>query len=404
MKPFKGILYNTDKANGIANLVCPPYDVIENTEPYYARSPFNAIRLELPRDLPDMDRYRNARNTMHDWLTQGILMQDTHESVYVYEQEFTVDSVNFLRTGFISLQKLDRKRILTHEQTRKKAKADREKLIGTLKTYTSFIFGLYDDREKKIHEAISNAPRELVFDFTDEQDIETRFYRISDRESIKALVSLVEKKHIYIADGHHRLDVSYRLRVSHAPFYLTDMYDSGIVIFPYHRLVRFSQKRALPELIGMLEPFMKIEKIPFNGMDSLTPVLASVAASPDLAFAFFSADDRRHVYVAASEVSPLPLYNDSTVHDSLKKLKVNAIHSGIIRGIMRIEDEDISFTEDHRWSIDSVLNGSADLAFFLPPTTVDEVRDIAENGLDMPPKSTFFYPKILTGLVFYRYA
>ncbi len=181
------------------------------------------------------------------------------------------------------------------------------------------------------------------------------------------------------------------------------MYDRGIVIFPYHRLVRFSRKRALPELISTLEPFMKIEKIPFHGMDSLKPVLTAVAASEVLAFAFFSTDDREHIYMA-SEISPLPLYNDSAVHESLKKLKVNAIHSGIIRGIMNIDDEDISFTEDHSWSIDSVMNGSADLAFFLPPTTVDEVRDIAENGLDMPAKSTFFYPKILTGLVFYRYA
>lgn len=403
MKPFKGILYDTTRGNDIADLVCPPYDVIEDTGPYYARSPFNAIRLELPRDLPDMDRYLNAKKTMHDWLSQGILMPDTRESVYVYEQEFTVDSGSFLRTGFISLQRLDKKRILTHEQTRKKAKADREQLIGTLKTYTSFILGLYDDRENTIRQAISNSPREVVFDFTDEQGIKTRFCRISDRASIKALVSLVEKKHIYIADGHHRLDVSYRLKVSHAPFYLTDMYDRGIVIFPYHRLVRFSRKRALPELISALEPFMKIERMPFSGIDSLNPVLASVAASRDLAFAFFSTDDLRHVYVA-SERSPLPIHDDGTVHDSLRKLRVNAIHSGIIRGIMKIDDEDISFTEDHRWSIDSVMNGSADLAFFLPPTTVDEVRDIADNGLDMPPKSTFFYPKILTGLVFYRYA
>lgn len=403
MKPFKGILYNTDKADGIAGLVCPPYDVIENTDPYYSRSPFNAIRLELPRDLPGMDRYENARNTMEDWLSQGILAPDVHESVYVYEQEFTVDSGSFLRTGFISLQRLDRKRILTHEQTRKKAKADREQLIGTLKTYTSFIFGLYDDHEKEIHQAIAGAPREALFDFTDEQSIKTRFYRINDPGSINALASLVGKKDIYIADGHHRLDVSYRLNVSHAPFYLTDMYDRGIVIFPYHRLVKFARKRTLPELLAALEPFMTIERIPFGGPNSLRPVLESVASAQALAFAFFSADDPGHIY-RVSERSRLPLYDNVTVHDSLKKLKVNAIHSGVIRGIMKIDDDDISFTEDHRWSIDSVTNGSADLAFFLPPTTVDEVRDIAENGLDMPPKSTFFYPKILTGLVFYRYA
>ncbi|MHB8110400.1 MAG: DUF1015 family protein [Syntrophorhabdaceae bacterium] len=403
MKPFKGILYDTRKADGIHDLVCPPYDVIEDTAPYYTRNPFNAIRLELPQDSPEVDRYQNAKNTMDDWISKGILAPDIHESVYPYEQEFIIEGQTFLRTGFISLQRLDRQRILTHEQTRKKAKADREQLIGTLKTYTSFIFGLYDDKEKIIRRTLDEAPREIIFDFTDEQAIKTRFYRITHGGSITALASLLEKKYIYIADGHHRLDVSYRLGLDHAPFYLTDMYDRGIVILPYHRLVKFVHARPVSELIGNLDPFMAIEKIEYTGSETLANVLATVAASERLAFAFFCADDRNHIY-KATEKSALPIYGQADLHHSLRKLKVNAIHSGIIRGIMKIEDEEISFTENHQWSIESVLNGSADVAFYLPPTTVDEVRDIAENNLDMPPKSTFFYPKILTGLVFYKYA
>ncbi|MDD3846194.1 MAG: DUF1015 domain-containing protein [Syntrophorhabdaceae bacterium] len=403
MKPFKGILYNIEKTDGIADLVCPPYDVIENTGPYYARNPFNAIRLELPKDLPGTDRYNNAKNTLDDWLSKGVLVSDPRESIYVYEQEFHVESAVFLRKGFIGLHKLDRERILTHEQTRKKAKADREQLIGTLKTYTSFIFGLYDDREKEIRRVLDTAPGEPLFEFVDEQLIKTRFYRITDPDSIGTIASILDSKHIYIADGHHRLDVSYRLNVPYAPFYLTDMYDEGIVILPYHRLVRFAQRRPLKELITSIEPYMTIEKRPFAGDESLKGVLSAVAASSRPAFAFFSGEDQRHLYVAV-EKSPLPIYSAPGFHDSLKKLRVNAIHSGVIREIMKVKDDEISFTEDHNWSIDSVRNGSCDLAFFLPPTTVDEVRDIAENGLDMPPKSTFFYPKILTGLVFYRYA
>ncbi len=403
MKPFKGILYNTAKTDGIADLVCPPYDVIEDTEPYYARNPFNAIRLELPRDLPGTDRYRSAKNTLDDWLSKGVLITDPGESIYVYEQEFAVQSSTFLRKGFIGLQRLDRERILTHEQTRKKAKADREQLIGTLKTYTSFIFGLYDDREKRIRGLLDTAPRQPLFEFTDEQLIRTRFYSITDPDSIGAIAAILDTKYIYIADGHHRLDVSYRLGVPYAPFYLTDMYDEGIVILPYHRLVRFARKRPLGELIASLEAYMTIEKRSFTGDDALEGVLKAVAESSRPAFAFFSAEDQQHLYMAM-EKAPLPIYNSPDLHDSLKRLKVNAVHSGVIRDIMEIRDDEISFTEDHRWSIDSVRNGSSDLAFFLPPTTVDEVRDIAENGLDMPPKSTFFYPKILTGLVFYRYA
>lgn len=403
MKPFKGILYNTRKTDGIADLVCPPYDVIEDTEPYYAKNPFNAIRLELPRDLPGMDRYRNAKSTLDDWLSKGVLVSDPGESIYVYEQEFTIQSATYLRKGFIGLHRLDRERILTHEQTRKKAKADREQLIGTLKTYTSFIFGLYDDREKQVRHLLDTAPAQPLFEFTDEQSIMTRFHRITDPDSIGAMAAILDTKRIYIADGHHRLDVSYRLGVPYAPFYLTDMYDEGIVILPYHRLVRFNRKRPLAELIAALEPYMTIERRSFTGDDALEGALSAVAASPRPAFAFFSADDRQHLYTAV-ERSPLPMYNSPDLHDSLKRLKVNVVHSGVIRGILGIRDDEISFTEDHGWSVDSVRNASSDLAFFLPPTTVDEVRDIAENGLDMPPKSTFFYPKILTGLVFYRYA
>ncbi|MEN6615587.1 MAG: DUF1015 domain-containing protein, partial [Syntrophorhabdus sp.] len=374
MKPFKGILYDTGKTNGIQDLVCPPYDVIEDTEPYYTRNPFNAIRLELPRDLSGIDRYQNAKNTMEDWLSKGVLRLDSHESIYPYEQEFTVEGQSFTRTGFIALQKLDRHRILTHEQTRKKAKADREQLIGTLRTYTSFIFGLYNDKERSIRHALNAAKRENVFDFIDEQAIKTRFFRIMDTGSIGKISSLFENKYIYIADGHHRLDVSYRLGLTHAPFYLTDMYDKGIVIFPYHRLVKFARKRPLAELINILEPLMSIERIEFNGNDALVKVLASVAGSPRLAFAFFSSDDQNHIYTA-TERSGLPIYSEPDIHDSLKKLKVNVIHSGIIRDILKIEDDEISFTENHQWSIDSVKSGSVDRAFFLPPTTVDVVRD-----------------------------
>ena len=403
MKPFNGILFNTKKADKIDNLVCPPYDVIEDTNPYYERSNYNAIRLELPRDLPAIDRYQNAKDTLDKWLSGDILAPDERESIYTYEQEFTIEGSVFLRKGFIALHRLDKNRILTHEQTRKKAKADREQLIGTLKTYTSFIFGLYDDKERSIEGILDNAPKELLFDFTDEQSIKSRFYRIADSASIDAVASALDKKYIYIADGHHRLDVSYRLNVPYAPFYLTNMYDEGIVILPYHRMVTFEQKRSLSEITGALEPFMTIEKRPFNNNDSLQGALASVAGSSQTAFAFFTREDQQHLYVA-TEKAALPIYSAPELHEGLKKLKVNIIHSGIIRDIMKINDEEISFTHDHHFAVDSVRNGSVDLAFFLPPTTVDEVRNIAENSLDMPPKSTFFYPKILTGLVFYKYA
>ena len=209
-KPFKGILYNKENTDNISSIVCPPYDVISDNEIYYEKSDVNAIRLELPKALPAMDQYAAAKQTMDDWLKKGVLLPDKENTVYVYEQEFEIESVSFFRRGFIALHKLSPERILTHEETRKKAKADREQLISTLKTYTSLIFGLYEDKDEKIEVILAESPKEKIYDFTDEQAVHNRFYRMTDGDAIARLVSIMDTKNIYIADGHHRLGVSYK--------------------------------------------------------------------------------------------------------------------------------------------------------------------------------------------------
>ncbi|MBA4390596.1 MAG: hypothetical protein C0399_06640 [Syntrophus sp. (in: bacteria)] len=402
-KPFKGILYNKENTDNISSIVCPPYDVISDNEVYYKKSDVNAIRLELPRALPTMDQYAAAKQTMDDWLKKGILLPDKENTVYVYEQEFEIENISFFRRGFIALHKLSQERILTHEETRKKAKADREQLISTLKTYTSLIFGLYEDKDEKIEDILAGSPKEKIYDFTDEQSVHNRFYRMTDTAAIAKLVSIMDTKNIYIADGHHRLGVSYKLNVPYIPIYLTNMYSPGIVILPYHRIINFEKPRPLSEIMGLLKDYTDIVQIPYAGKDSVKEALSRINEGAKTAFVLYPKDDPQHLYIV-KENKPFPAYNDQNIHESLKRLKVNIIHSGIIKNLLKIEDEEISFTQDHYESVDSVRNGSYDLAFFLPPTSVEEVKDIADNSLYMPPKSTFFYPKILTGLVFYQYA
>lgn len=402
-KPFKGILYNKENANNISSIVCPPYDVISDNEVYYKKNDVNAIRLELPKALPTMDQYAAAKQTMDDWLQKGVLLLDKENTIYVYEQEFEIESATFFRRGFIALHKLSPERILTHEETRKKAKADREQLISTLKTYTSLIFGLYEDKDEKIEGILAESPKEKIFDFSDEQSVHNRFYRMTDADAIARLVSIMDTKKIYIADGHHRLGVSYKLNIPYIPIYLTNMYSPGIVILPYHRIVNFEKARPLTEILDLLKGYTDIVQVPYSGKDSVKEALSRINGVGKTAFVLCSKDDPQHLYIV-TENKPFPAYEDQNIHESLKKLKVNIIHSGIIKGLLKIEDEEISFTQDHYESVDFIRNGSYDLAFFLPPTSVEEVKDIADNSLYMPPKSTFFYPKILTGLVFYQYA
>ena len=402
-KPFNGILYDRQKIDDISLVVCPPYDVISNREPYYERSSLNAIRLELPTASGSMDQYAHAKYTMGEWLKDGILLRDAQEAIYVYEQEFEIEHVSFLRRGFIALHKLDKQRILTHEETRKKAKADREQLIGTLKTFTSLIFGLYEDKGLEIENILAGPQKEKIYDFVDEQSIHNRFYRMTDKDAASALIAKMDTRKIYIADGHHRLDVSYRLNLPYAPIYLTKMYSKGIVILPYHRTIKFEKTRSLREMLDLLGNYADIERYPHKDKSSVKEALARVEKSVKPSFVLYSRDDVQNLYVV-TEKKPIPSYEAMDVHGSLKKLKVNVIHSGVIKDLLKIKDEEISFTQDHYETIDFVRQGNLDLAFFLPPTSVEEVKDIAENNLYMPPKSTFFYPKILTGLVFYQYA
>jgi uncharacterized protein (DUF1015 family) len=402
-KPFKGIVYNKEKIDDISRVVCPPYDVISNTASYYERSSENAIRLELPVASGSMDQYTNAKHIMDEWLKEDILLPDKQEAIYVYEQEFEIEHISFLRRGFIALHKLDKQRILTHEETRKKAKADREQLISTLKTFTSLIFGLYEDKTKEIEQILAGLQKEKIYDFVDEQSIHNRFYRMTDVNAISRLVSIMAAKKIYIADGHHRLDVSYRLNIPYVPLYLTNMYSPGIVILPYHRTITFEKARPLNEMLNLLKEYTEISRQPYRGNDSVKTALTAVNKSMKPSFVLYSKEDLQNLYVVTEKQS-FPPYAGMDIHECLKKLKVNVIHSGIIKNLLKIKDEEISFTQDHYESIEFIRKGSLDLAFFLPPTSVEEVRDIAENGLYMPPKSTFFYPKILTGLVFCKYA
>lgn len=402
-KPFRGILYNKEKINDISRTVCPPYDVISNASSYYERDSKNAIRLELPLPSGSGDQYEAAKHTMDEWLKDGVLLQDARESIYIYEQEFTIEDISFFRRGFIALHKLEKNRILTHEETRKKAKADRERLIDTLKTYTSLIFGLYEDKGLELENILAGPEKEKVYDFIDEQSIRNRFYRLTDADTISRLASIMDTKEIYIADGHHRLDVSYRLGIPYVPFYMTNMYSPGIVILPYHRTIHFEKTRSFNEILTLLSSYTEIQKEPYTGNNAVKTALSVVEKTTNPSFVLYSKDDLQNLYIVTEKQSP-PSYMATNIHESLKRLKVNAIHSGIIKGLLNIKDEEISFTQDHYESIDFIRNGSLDLAFFLPPTTVEEVKDIAENGLYMPPKSTFFYPKILTGLVFCNYA
>jgi uncharacterized protein (DUF1015 family) len=399
--PFKGLIYNKQKIDDISLCVCPPYDIIPDPSIYYNRSGFNAVRLELPLATPQATEYDEAARTLEAWLKDRVLTTDAAETVYIYEQEFQADGATYMRRGLIPLVKLDRSRILTHEETRKAAREDRERLIHRLQTFTSLIFSLYDDEEKAIEKLLESSEKEKMYDFIDELSIANRFYRMTDPREISRLTGLMDDKRIYVADGHHRLSVAFKLGLPYVAMYLTDMHAEGIVILPYHRIIQSRRKMPLGDLLGRVKGNLAVEKVSLTDPGTLKGVLKRLTSGPNPSFGLYSKDDEAHLYVLAQE---RPFFTDETTPESLRKLSVNIAHSGLLKGLFGIKEEEISFIKDAAEAVQIVNEGGAELALFVPPTTVDEVRDVAEHGLYMPPKSTYFYPKVITGLVFHRYA
>ncbi|HAR96682.1 MAG TPA: hypothetical protein DCR97_12090 [Deltaproteobacteria bacterium] len=398
IKPFKALLYEPSRIGDIGQCVCPPYDIISDPSPYYSRSPYNTINLEVPFEKNGITKYDMAAQTLEQWLAQGIVKYDQRETIYLYEQEFSVGGKNYVRKGIIPLVRLDRERILTHEETRREAREDRERLIGTMKTYTSLIFSLYEDRQDKIAEALSSCQKEKIYDFVDELAITNRFYRMSKASEIEQVARLLDSEDLYIADGHHRLSVAFKLGLPYVAIFLSPMHQEGIVILPYHRTVKLKRPRSLDELLRAVEPYFVVERQPLSTIAAATERIAG-ETSP--AYILYPHADPSNLYLLTQKV---PFFVDPAVPQTLRELKVNIGHAGVLKGLLGVADDEFSFTNEANEAVDETRKGIFDFAFLVPPTTVGEVKGVADHHLYMPPKSTYFYPKILSGLVFYKYA
>ncbi len=235
---------------------------------------------------------------------------------------------------------------------------------------------------------------------SDDESIRRTFWRITGEADIDRITTLFAPKSIYIADGHHRLAVSMKLGLRYTAMYLTNMCSDGIVILPYHRIVRMNRPRPLAQLLKALSDHFKIMRVEGSDDGALRSMLGRISSSNILAFVLYSRDDPNHMYLATQQ--RLFVFSQF-IHESMKKLKVNLIHGHVIRQLLGIEEQEISFLKDGHEAVDLVKKHDFDLAFLVPPVTVQEVKEIAENRLYMPPKSTYFYPKILTGLVMHKY-
>jgi len=403
--PFKGIIYNKDKVGDISKVVAPPYDVISPSQQdfYYKLHPYNIIRIILGKEEPgdnlEKNKYIRAKEFFREWLSQGVLIKEKIPSIYVYYQKYTVEGEVFERKGFISLMRLEdfsSGSVFPHEEVFPEPQMDRLRLLRSCNANFSAIFSLFSDPERKIDSLCKEE--ETIFEFEDFDGINHRLSAIRDSGLIKEICSLMREKRIFIADGHHRYLTCLRFReemkkrtgfpagIDYTMVYFLNMDSGSVTILPVHRLIGGLEQDELEKIARGMEEFFQGK--PFGRFEE-------------------KEDGTYRSFLSMIKNSNIPgMYTRKGGYflllpkrDELFSGKIkSAVLDNILKKIIK-RKINIHFTTSSFEAVEKVNKGEFQIAFFLPPTKVEEVKNVALAGKKMPPKSTYFYPKLLSGLL-----
>lgn len=434
--PFRGILYNREKVGDFRTITAPPYDIIspEQQEKYYQQNEYNVIRLILGKKFPDdtetNNRYTRAANTFTQWQKESVLKRDEDPALYLYHQEFSVPGGGRQsRDGFICLVRLEDKEkgvVIPHEKTLDKPKQDRFQLMKACCANFSQIFSLYSDPEDGVVQLLKDATNvPPLIEVTDEDNTLHQLWRVSQAEVLREVCQRLREQSIYIADGHHRYETAlnyqrymteiYPQQTGKEPFnyvmmYLTPMEGEGMLILPYHRVIHNIEHFDFDSFEKKLQNCFEVKTFPFNQKNKSvvwkqfnTQLKEEGKIRP--AFGMYGAGQSSfHLLVLREDI--FNSFTDTPESSAvLQRLDVNVIESCIFRDALQItskdlqQQENISYVHDSDEGLKLVESKGYQLAFFLNDTKSSEIRDVSSRGETMPQKSTFFYPKLLSGLV-----
>lgn len=419
VSPFQGIRYNRRIAGDLAQVICPPYDVItpEQQKLYYEESSYNAIRLEFPIESQEttVDHYQRAAIIFQQWLEQGILQLDSVASFYLHDHRFEYSGEKRTRRGLIARVKLEPwgSGIYPHEETFPKAKGDRLQLMRACQANFSPLLSLYHDSQQKISAILSRITQEEPLmslhskpsnfsGFTEAHTI----WAITEPAINRELSQFLSSQPLYIADGHHRYETALTYqqeRVKEQPvtdkeafnyvmLELVDFSDPGLVVLPLHRLVRGIEPSALEGLEDQLRNFFVLDSVPLKAGDCQLPTDSCLGILGLQPGSLVLLRRRRDILLDAM----LP-GNRSRAYREFDVSILNHIILGKIMGLT--QKEDISHTVDFIEAHQHIKEGKYQLAFVLNPPQPEMVKAVADAKERMPGKSTYFYPKLPAGLV-----
>jgi uncharacterized protein (DUF1015 family) len=425
IRAFRGFRYDLGRVGALSDVVAPPYDVIDPAlqQKLHDTSPYNAIRLELPHDEPGDDdqhnKYTRAANTLREWIAANVVRQDTARGLYVYEQEYTVEGHTFARRGFLARVRLEpfgKGKVYPHEQTMSGPKEDRLKLYRATGFNLSPVFSIYpDDGDVFSHlEPLIRTAPPLVA--KDHLGVTNRLWVVTDSAVISKVIGAMGPKPVFIADGHHRYETGLKYLEERkaagevpddeaAPNFclmmLVGMSDPGLIILPTHRLVSGLGTTPTSERLEaeLASHFDIVERTGTNAQAAWDHIQMDGSQS---VLGFGTVADGKWI-VAKLRTSQVMTALAPDRSDDWRGLGVSILHKLVLDRLLR---EKVGGTPTCKYvhALSEVTDATAkkqcQVACLVPPATMAHVERIAGHGEKMPPKSTYFYPKLLTGMVF----
>jgi len=448
VRPFKAIYYNPDRVEEIGQCLSQPYDVIapKQQSAYYEQHEFNVVRLILNRDKPEdnekSNRYSRAHDHLQDWLKRGVLEPSQVPSFWIYEQEYeNAPGSRSSTKGFIGIVRLrdfEEGRVIPHEKVMKGPIEDRMRLALSTETQFESIWGFYEDSSTRIDSVLETVCRsdpfldylEKPFD-NSESPVRHRLWNCQESAQCKTIQQRMNHLKIYIADGHHRYHTMLALRdekrkqkncTDAGPWeyilmWLVNTSSNVITIRPYHRMIHGVDPERLQTLMSYLERHFTIKSLPGRDSDGENRLreewLRELRVSKEKPhtfgllisgengfFTLTLKNEEAYLREVESQQAPSP-------SDAWKLLDVNILNNLVLRNGLGITEKDLSdqtnvtYTHSASEAIERIGKGEIQIAFFLNPTKLEEVITLSENGEVLPGKSTFFYPKPVSGLAFY---
>lgn len=431
--PFRGFRYNQERVPDLSEVVIPPYDVISKREQelFYERNPFNMIRLELGKSTREDSEQNNphtrAAQHLQDWLKERILIRDDQPAIYYYELDYSLSAqTRQTRYGFMCLLRLEdfaSGGVRPHERTFQAIKDERLRLMLTAQANLSPVFALYADPAQLVdHHLKDGRETEPLFAFKDDNGMEHRIWRVRNLRVLRQVRSLMLDKAIFIADGHHRYETALNYRniqrerfesggpqasYEYIMVYLSNMNQGGLTILPTHRLLRSLNSWEPDLFLKQAHSFFEILSYTAteSGQQEWRSKLELAKLRKETAIGFYSRKVNAF-YLLKSKRSTVSSYlARREIPEILHDLDVVVLDEVILRHLLGLsevllgDENNIHFKHDLLDALLKVQSGEYEVGFFINPTRIEQVQEVATAGLIMPHKSTYFYPKVGSGLI-----